>query len=161
MSDHYIEPWVIIPGGATGHIQAPDVSWNKPMTDMLREMYDQWMDEGPHSETKDGNMRGPPLKLMTQWILKAWSKLDREVIIKSFRCCALSVAVDGLEDDEISCFKPGKTLSSGLERLKNAMEANKEAEVDPFEINDSDVEDNPDDFIDDDEDEDVDINVDN
>ena len=51
---------VIIPGGATGHIQAPEVSWNKPMKDKLRELYDQWMEEGPHATTKGGNMRGPP-----------------------------------------------------------------------------------------------------
>ena len=32
---------VIIPGGCTKFIQAPDVSWNKPMNaECLREMYD-------------------------------------------------------------------------------------------------------------------------
>ena len=31
---------VVIPGGATGYIQAADVSWNKPVKDPLREMYD-------------------------------------------------------------------------------------------------------------------------
>ena len=73
-------------------------------------MYDQWMDEGPHSVTEGGNMRGPPLKQIIVWILQAWSNLDREVIVKSFRCCALSLATDGSQDDEITCFKPGKTL---------------------------------------------------
>ena len=34
-----IDP-VVIPGGATGHIQAADVLWNKPIKDQLREMYD-------------------------------------------------------------------------------------------------------------------------
>ena len=33
-----IDP-VVIPGGATGHIQAADVSWNKLIKDQLREMY--------------------------------------------------------------------------------------------------------------------------
>ena len=32
-----IDPFVI-PGGATGHILAVDVSWNKPIKDQLREM---------------------------------------------------------------------------------------------------------------------------
>ena len=123
---------VIIPGGATGHIQAPDVSWNKPMKDKLRELYDQWMEEGPHATTKGGNMRGSPLKSIIQWIIKAWSNLDREILVKSFRCCALALAPDGSEDNEIACFKPGKTLASGLERLN--------------------VEDNPSIVIDDDDD---------
>ena len=36
------------------------------------------------THTKVGNMRGPPLKQIVQWILKAWSDLDKEIIIKSF-----------------------------------------------------------------------------
>ena len=35
------------------------------------------------------------LKNIAQWILKAWSDLDKEIIIKSFRCCALSIQGDG------------------------------------------------------------------
>ena len=68
-------------------------------------------------------MRGPPLKQIVQWILKASSDLDKNIIIKSFRCCALSIQDDGSEDNEMACFKAGKTLSSGLERLKAAMAA--------------------------------------
>ena len=123
---------VVIPGGATGYIQVADVSWNKPIKVQLREMYDQWMDEGSHTYTKKGNMRGPPLKQIVQWILNAWSDLDKEIIIKSFGCCALSIKDDESKDNEIACFKPGKPLSSGLEHLKAAMaEAAKEL-VDPF-----------------------------
>ena len=77
-------------------------------------------------------MRGPPLKLIIQWIFKAWLDLDKEINIKSFRCCPLSVQDDASEDNEIACFKPGKPLSSGLERVKAAIaEAAKEL-VDPF-----------------------------
>ena len=117
-------------------------------------MYDQWMDEGPHTNTKEGNTRGPPLKQIVQWILKAWSDLDKEIIIKSFRCCAFSIQGDGSQDNEIACFEPGKPLSSGLERLKAAMaEAVKEL-VDPF--TESDIENDPDWVIDSDREEDED-----
>ena len=81
----------VIPVGTTGHIQAAYVSWNKPIKDQLRETYDQWMDEGLHTHTKDCNMSGPPLKQIAQWILKAWSDLDKEIIVKSFRCCDLLI----------------------------------------------------------------------
>ena len=57
---------VVIPGEATGHIQVADESWNKPIKDQLREMYDQWMDEGPHTYTKEGNICRPPLKQIFQ-----------------------------------------------------------------------------------------------
>ena len=53
---------IVIPGGATGHSQAADVLWNNPIKDQLREMYNKWMNERPHTYTKKGNMRGPPLK---------------------------------------------------------------------------------------------------
>ena len=76
-----IDP-VVIPGGATRHIQVADESWNKPIKDQLRETYDQWMDEGPHTHIKGGNMRGPPLKQIVQWVLKAWSDLNKKIIIK-------------------------------------------------------------------------------
>ena len=61
---------VLFPGGTTGHIQAADVSWNKPIKDQPREMYDQWMEERPHTHTKGGNMRGPPLKQIVQILIK-------------------------------------------------------------------------------------------
>ena len=100
------------------------------------------MDEEPHKHTKGGNMHGPPLKQIVQWILKAWSDLGKEIIIKSFGCWTLSIQDEGSEDNEITCFKPEKPLSSGLERLKAAMtEAAKEL-VDPF--SESDMENDPD-----------------
>ena len=103
-------------------------------------------------------MRRPLLKQIGQWILKTCSDLDKEIIIKSFRCCSLSMQDDGSEDNEIACFKPRKPLmSSGLEGLKTAMaEAAKEL-VDPFTK--SDIKNDPDLVIysDKEEDEDVDI----
>ena len=85
------------------------------------------MDEEPHTYTKEGNTHRPPVKQIVQRILKAWSDLDEEIIIKSFCCYALPIQDDGSEDNEIACFKPGKPPSSGLECLKAAMvEAAKE-----------------------------------
>ena len=131
-----------------------DLLWNKPKKDQLREMYGQWMNEGPHTHTKGGNMRGPPLK---QIVRKAWLDLDKEIVVKSFRCCALSIQDDGSEDNTIACLKPGKPLSSDLERLKAAMaEAAKEL-VDPF--TESDIENDPDLVIDSDREEDEDVDI--
>ena len=83
-------------------------------------MYDQQMDEGPHTHTKGANMRRPLLKQIILQILKAWSDLDKEIIIESSRCCDFSIQDDGSKDKEIE-WKPGKPLSSGLERLKAVM----------------------------------------
>ena len=86
-------------------------------------------------------MRRPLLKQIGLWILKTCSDLDKEIIIKSFRCCALSIQGDRSDGNETACFKPGKPLSSGFESLKTAMaEAAKEL-VNPFTK--SDVENDP------------------
>ena len=109
------------------------------------------------THTKGSNMGGPPLRQIVQWILKAWSDLDKEIIMKSFRCCALSIQDHGSKDNEIACFKPGKPLTSDLERLKAAMaEATKEL-VDPF--TESDIENDQDLVIDSDREEDEDVDT--
>ena len=74
---------VVVPGGCTKFIQAPDVSWNKPMKEYLREMYDEWLAEGEHELTAHGNMRPPSRpQQMVEWILAAWKKVPVEVIQK-------------------------------------------------------------------------------
>ena len=57
---------VIIPGGYTKYIQAPDVCWYKPFKVRMTELYDQWLSEGVHQSTKGGNMNPPPRKRITE-----------------------------------------------------------------------------------------------
>ena len=45
---------VIIPGGCTKYIQAPDVVWNKPFNGMIQEFYDDWLANGKHEYTDAG-----------------------------------------------------------------------------------------------------------
>ena len=49
---------VLIPGGCTKYIQAPDVSWNKPFKALCTEKYDTWLEnEGINQETECGNLK--------------------------------------------------------------------------------------------------------
>ena len=73
----------------------------------LRDFYDTWMDERPHTYTEARNMHGLPLKTVLRWV-HAWRELDQDIIIKSFTCCVSSNAV---EDAKIACFRPGKSLN--------------------------------------------------
>ena len=107
-----IDP-VIVPGGCTKYIQAPDVARNKPFKAKVTEKYDAWMADWAHSFTAAGNMRGPPRREIVKWVLEAWGSLDRELVIRSFRSCALTVAPDRSEDDQIHCLKEGSS-SSGV-----------------------------------------------
>ena len=115
------------------------------------------MDERLHTHTKGSNMQKTPLKQIVQWVLKAWSDLDQEIIIKSFHCCALSARGNETQDNEIACFKPGKPLSSGLELLKAAMAKAAKEFDDPF--TESDSENSPDLVIDSDWEENGDVDI--
>ena len=87
---------VIVPGGCTRYIQAPDVLWNKPFKAACTEEYDNWMGEvSIHSETAAGNLKAPPRRTVIQWILKSWAAIPADLIKKSFPCCGLNLPVNG------------------------------------------------------------------
>lgn len=80
---------VIVPGGCTKYIQAPDVSWNKPFKSLCTERYDDWLGrDGINQETAAGNLKQPPRRAILQWILEAWDALPIDAIKKSFKICA-------------------------------------------------------------------------
>ena len=137
-----IDP-LIIPGGCTKYIQAPDVVWNKPFKANVTEKYDEWMAGEAHAFTAAGNMHAPPRRELVKWILVAWDGLNKRMIIDSFKSCALTVAVDGSEDRHIHCFKENQPFRAGVERLKVVQQAMRNSRnKDPFDgITESDVED--------------------
>ena len=97
---------LIIPGGCTKYLQAPDVSWNKPFKAKVAEEYDEWLSTvGINRVTDEGNLKSPEWRAIVQWILKAWDELTPETIAKSFKACALNIPVDGSEDENIHCLK--------------------------------------------------------
>lgn len=108
----------VIPGGCTKYIQAPDVSWNKIFKDKVREEYDSWMaTDGNKEYTKGGNLKPASKSTVIGWVLNAWKKVPRDVIVKSFKICALTTDLTGLEDDKIHCLKDGQPCSGARETL--------------------------------------------
>ena len=49
----------VIPGGLTGLVQPPDVSWNKPFKQAYKELYNEWLASGEKSYTPAGNVHAP------------------------------------------------------------------------------------------------------
>ena len=132
---------LLIPGGCTKYIQAPDVSWNKPFKAKVSEEYDEWLStDGINNLTDAGNLKSPPRHVIVKWILKAWEKLTPELISKSFKACALNILIDGSEDDTIHCFKAGQPCEKGFPILKDQLPTLNEPETNQNEEGDSDIE---------------------
>lgn len=109
----------VIPGGCPKYIQAADVMWNQPFKQSLHDAYNQWMARDADKEyTAGGYLKVPARRLLVNWVVAAWDKLDKDLIRESFRVCGLSVKTDGSEDDLILCFRKGQPCAAGQEALR-------------------------------------------
>ena len=131
----------IVPGGCAKYIQAPDVVWNKPFKGKIQEYYDDWLANGKHEYTNAGNMKPVPRRFIVDWVIKSWQAIPAETVAKPMKACGLSLAVDGTEDDLISCFKEGKKCAGGRAFLQAQMENLNDGSLheNPFDIVDEDV----------------------
>ena len=91
---------------------------DKPFKSIITELYDEWLASGVHTYTSAGNMRPPTRKTIVEWVLKSWSQLSNYTIKESFKCCDITIAPDGSEDEKITYFKEGQPCASGLTKLK-------------------------------------------
>lgn len=90
---------VVIPGGMTSMLQVIDVVVNKPFKDKLKEYYNEWMINGEHFFTRNGNLKKPSIRNLCEWILQAWEQISPQSIVAGFKKCCISNALDGSEDD--------------------------------------------------------------
>ncbi|KAL7382417.1 hypothetical protein ABVT39_021878 [Epinephelus coioides] len=118
--DFNITP-AVIPRGCTEYIQAHNVMWNQPLKQNLHDAYDRWMAGDYQKEyTAGGDLKPPARRLLVDWVVTAWDKLDTDMIRESFKVCGLSVKSDGSEDDLIACFKEGQPCAAGRDMLTQA-----------------------------------------
>ena len=91
------------------------------------------------------NLKGQVKALkIVEWVIEAWSKLSKQLIIDSFKTCGLNLAIDGSEDERIHFFKKEGACPDGSARLKESLQIISEeaSQSNPFEhVTDSDVED--------------------
>ena len=59
----------------------------------------QWMAAEEYTLTAVRNMRAPPLPTQAQWVKESWDDVKVPTIVKSFKKCCISNAMDGTEDD--------------------------------------------------------------
>ena len=135
----------IVPGGCTKFIQAADVVWNACFKSQIRKLYDEWIAAPIGYEfTRGGNMKPPSRSLLCEWVKASWAAVSVDMVKDSFLSCAITTSLDGKQDDQIHCFKPGQPCAAGREVLaeetKRAQEL-AEGIDDPF-ASDEDEEEN-------------------
>ena len=76
-----------------------DISINKPFKDRLRQQYLTWILDPARELTETGKIeRAAPSEVMW-WVSAAWKAIPESIIIRSFKKCHISNAMDGSEDD--------------------------------------------------------------
>ncbi len=108
------------------------------------------MATGEKTYTKGGYERAPTKQLVCEWVKQAWKRLPTDLIKGSFRSCGVTVSVDGVEDDVITCMKEGKEAFPAkpliLTQTQQLLKDDQEGDTDPFA--DLDEEDPEDDYAD-------------
>ena len=64
-----------IPSGLAPHLSPPDVSWNKPVKEKMREKYDEWWISGEQTYAAQGNARAVGYDTLVGWIADAWKDI--------------------------------------------------------------------------------------
>ena len=88
---------ILIPGGCTTLAQPMDKCVNKPFKERIRGYWAEWM-QTPMAKTIQGNLKQPTRQDVIDWVSRAWSEIDPELLTHSFLVCGISSALDGSED---------------------------------------------------------------
>ncbi|KAH7723329.1 Protein W02H5.4 [Aphelenchoides avenae] len=84
-------------------------------------------------QSSKNNPKPPQPETYLEWVLDAWDAVSEDVIIRSFKACGISTALDGSEDALIHCLKEGNGMPNGvgsdLEEIMHGLEL--EAPEDP------------------------------
>jgi hypothetical protein len=80
----------------TSKLQALDVVVNRLFKDHLKQLYSKWLLTGDHALSQTKRIKKPNTTLYCQWIVTSWQCSSSEVILKGFKKCCISDAVDEL-----------------------------------------------------------------
>ena len=107
---------VVLPGGCTSKAQPVDVSLNRPIKDIVRGQWEEFMTTNiAHCRVREAP--APTKDNIEEWIVRANAQLDSQpqCVAKSFKVCGISNNLDGSENALIHCAKelPAFTIPYG------------------------------------------------
>jgi hypothetical protein len=76
-----------------------DVSINGPFKDRLRQPYLTWIADPAHELTETGKIKRAALSEVAWLVSAAWKAIPESIIVRSFKKCCISNALDGSKDD--------------------------------------------------------------
>ena len=95
---------VSIPAGCTSCIQPLDVCIHKPFKDTVQAEHERHQQENLNLDTEN-KMSTPERRiLIMKWVVNAWQKVcsDKDMVIRPFKKCGISVNLDGSEDKNVN-----------------------------------------------------------
>ena len=119
---------VYVPAGTTGLVQPVDVVFNAPFKAAVDRLATTHVQENLQDYVRGSIPAGEQRVLFTKWIGQAWEEVSakKEMVIRSFQKCGISVPIDGSSDDDINiCSLPNYKVGEEEKRMRE--------ESDPFE----------------------------
>ena len=84
------------------------------------------MVNGFFTYTRSGKKRAPSKELLLLWVNKAWQEIPAELVIRSFKSCGISNALDGTEDDAV--YEESGDVLDADDELDNEFDTDSESE---------------------------------
>ena len=133
---------VNVPPGCTSRVQPVDVSFNKPFKDVVRQLSEKHLDENLQRYSEGKTSASEIGVLVTKWVGKAWTKVgsNRDMVVRSFKKCGISLSLDGSENGEIhieSIEEYELPTASEITEFELDSESEIEDDGDNFEVTDS------------------------
>ncbi len=110
-----------------GVLTTMDVSVNCPLKEYVRQEYEKWLENPNLPVTKAGKTKKAFPSVIASWILTGWQKISEDIILKSFKTCCISNALDDSEDD-VLWPEPSDTDSVQDEHEETKSESSEEDE---------------------------------
>jgi len=65
----------------------------------MHEEWAKWTEAPTHHVTTAGRVKRPSISNVCEWVKNPWQRVKSETIVKYFKKCGISNALDGSEDD--------------------------------------------------------------